>query len=222
MKSLKLLSKITLCLFFFHSAYSQDNKKSTVDFDVTLTSNYIWRDFLFDYEAIQTNATYTYKDTGLYFNGWSSVGNTTGNDLQTTLTLGYTKSLKNLELGAALIFYHPTFSGSRELLISAGFPIKKINTSTNIYIADNKAVYFSVGIPEQRMFSINKYPVMFNTSLGYRANDIDVNNGFRDLNIGLSIPVETTNFTFSFYATYTNVLAQKRTRLQIGTNVYFK
>ena len=222
MKRIKLLSTIILCLFFFNNVSSQEDIKNKVDYDLTLTSNYIWRDFLFDYEAIQTNITFNYKKTGLYFNAWNSVGNTKGNDIQTTLTLGYTKALKNVELGAALILYHPTFPGSREILISAAFPIKKVNTFVNIYTADNEAVYFSVGIPGQKLFSIKRHPIVFNTSLGYRTNDITINNGFRDLNVGLSMPIETKQFTISFYSTYTNVLAQDRTRLQIGANVYFK
>ncbi len=222
MKKAKLLSVIILCALFFNNAFSQESIKNNVDYDVTLTSNYIWRDFLFDYEAVQTNVTFNYKDTGLYFNAWNSVGNIKNNDIQTTLTLGYTKTLKNIELGTALILYHPTAPGSREVLISATFPIKNISTAINLYAANNEAVYFSLGIPGQKLFSIKKHPIIFNTSLAYRTNDIPINNGFRDLNVGISTPIETKYFTISIYSTYTNVLAQNRTRLQVGANVSFK
>ena len=222
MKRFNSISILILSLLFFNNISSQEDVKNKVDYDITLTSNYIWRDFLFDYEALQTNITFNYKDTGLYFNAWNSVGNTGGNDLQTTLTLGYTKSYKNIEFGTALILYHPTFPGSREILISTTFPIKKINTSVNLYAADNEAIYFTIGIPGQKLFTLKKYPIIFNTSLAYRTNDIAINNGFRDLNVGISMPIETKHYTFSIYSTYTNVLAQDRTRLQVGANVYFK
>jgi len=223
MKKTNKILLTTLFLAFTNTLFAQE-KSNNIDFSIGTTTNYIWRDAVTNYSAIQPSVTYTFKNADLYLNIWNSFGaRSNTNDLETSVTLGGSIfNNENIELSTAFIFYASPFPNFGEFMTSIAFPIKNSKPILNMFFTDKRAIYTSFGILEHEIFHIKNSIVLLDTSFSYRFNDIEINNGFRDFNIGISTPVDFKHFTASIYTRLTRIIDLKSNHMQFGVNFNFK
>lgn len=197
------------------------------------TTNYIWRDAVGNYSALQPSASYTFGKTGFSLNFWSSFGtryNT--NDLEISVTLSYTflvtKQL-NLSLGVIhyptsvlasdnnTVFFAKNFSEFFFAISTPGF----LQANLYTYITNKGVIYSNIAVAKTLPVG-KKYNLDLNASLGHRIQGFHRHNGFRDANFTVSAPVNTPYVDLGLFASVTYVVRRETTHYQAGINFVFK
>ncbi len=203
---------------------------NALQFQLYTTTNYIWRDIVSDYEAIQPSVTYTFTRIGLSLNVWNSVGmDPKTNDLETSITLNYDYALNDdLLFSIAGIYYYAPVSIAEKLDNTNFYEVmgsiqysKPWNPRLSIYINDNKALYTIFNIRET-IFNWKGYPIDINGSIAYRSN-ADEANGLRDsvLSIATSKNI-SQGISASLTAGIVYVIREKVSSYQIGLTIAFE
>lgn len=208
-----------------------------------LTSNYIWRDAISNYSAIQPSAGYTFGNSGFSFNFWSNYGtNSKTNDLEIATTVSYSHALSdqsNIFFGY-IHYLAPILeegvnensqrtynedTNSSEVMLGVSFPFHSLNISQTNFFSNTRELYSNLGIGKQFNFYKNQQFTV-NTSLGYRAGSSSTDegggNGFRDLVFSLSYPIQTKHTTFNVYISSTHILKTREGAYQLGIDFTFK
>ncbi len=193
------------------------------------TTNYIWRDAITDYAAIQPSATYSFGNSGFSVNFWSSYGvHYKTNDLEISTTFSYGFSVTE-GLSANVGFVHyvaPILSSGSGFNMDTNFSeyffgISLSQASLSVFMKNNGGIYSNLSF--SRSIAIHdKLSLTLNSSLGYRTNDPSDAGGFRDLNFTVSLPLKLKYINFGLFSSVTRVVEAKVTAYQVGINFQFQ
>ena len=196
------------------------------------TSNYIWRDAISNYAAIQPSATYTFGKSGFSMNFWSSFGaNYETSDLEISTTLNYNFSVtKQVNANFGLIHYIAPilsdgvnyFLGTNfsEFFIGINFP-NFLQTNLNVFITDAGVIYQNISFG-QNIPVFKNHVLTVNSSLGYRINETFNTNGFRDFNFTISMPLKFKYINLVLFSSFTHVIKPNINTYQVGINFVFQ
>ena len=186
---------------------SIERPKNVTNLSITATSNYIWRDIVTNYGAIQPSTDYVFGKSGFSLNIWSSFGiNHDTNDLEISSTLNYNWDISkhiNTSIGG-VYYYAPAIEGVSnsnfgELYLNVTLPKVVLQPSATIFVSDAKAFYTRITMAHQ-LYSWKRNTISLDGSLGYRFNDSNDNNGVRDINLGASASFELNDLTITLFS----------------------
>lgn len=210
--------------------FSSDSKTRTnINFQIYATTNYIWRDDILDYAAIQPSTTYSFGQSGLSLNVWGSVGaGFETNNLEGSLTFNYTQAVsKNVTASFGMVYYYaPVIEGLSnsnfgEIYTSIALPSIFLQPSITSFVSDQGAVYSSFS-SSQQLYGWKSGDVGFNGALGHRFNDVTDNNGFRDLSFGVYTTFQIVDGMVRISLQSTRILPQSTIHFQVGINIALK
>lgn len=213
---------------------SSRNLLENLSVSAMYTSNYIWRDYIFDYPAIQPSIDYTLGESGFSFNLWGSFFvMDDSSDIQISPSAYYSNGLgNNFVYTLGLIQYlNPSkyMPRSSEFILNLGLPNLPLSPSLNNYVHYNKNADLDAAITVYSLFALehsftlnNDKSLLVNSSLGARFNsEIDTKEILRDFNFGLSMPFEGKRMTFILFSSYTYAFqleVNKQNNFQAGIN----
>ncbi len=221
LEKLKLQSK--------KEAGSNPIAKHNMNFEVLATTNYIWRDVVYNYPAIQPSTNYTFGDSGLSLNLFSSFGvNYDTNDLEISPTLRYNYPISkhiNISLGGAY-YYAPTIEGIENSNFGEAFatmvcPTTLLRPNVSVFVSDSGAFYTALAL-EKELYSWKNNGISVTGSLGHRCNDIKETTGLRHLNLGASASFESTYTAINIFLSATQLIQQNTIHVQTGVNFMLK
>lgn len=200
------------------------NLNADLSFQLDFTSRYIWRGFdLNPHEqpALQPSINYTFKDTGLTFNIWSSISfaDKEVNEIDFTLTYTFLDS-DIFSLSAGFINYSWFFADNfkikddttQEIFISADLKDIFLNPGLCIYydFGNGDGFYILTKVSQRIKISKSGGIDLF-VSLGYNGGQWLADGaepGFSDMNLGISYPFYLKYFKITPFINYTNVLME--------------
>ncbi|MFC5045265.1 hypothetical protein ACFSTE_17140 [Aquimarina hainanensis] len=207
---------------------------SVLDFQLYVTSNYIWRDIVTDYEAIQPSTTYTLYDTGLSLNIWTSFGiKSTTHNLETSVTMSYQNEIaRNISFSIGGVYYYAPADSALgveyntnfyEVTAGIGYT-KYLNPYLQIYVNNKEEIYTILTVNETLFKKKGKY-IDLSGSVAYRSNTVSIEgipatDGFRDATLRLAAHTtlhKKAVVSFSLGTTY--IIAEKTTHYQAGCNL---
>lgn len=209
--------------------------KGTTSASLQITSNYIWRDYIFDYWAIQPNTDYSFGESGFSVNFWSSFGvNYQTVDLQISSSVFYGDTIgKRIQYSIGLLHYlapvnvnlvDSTVSSYKtnfsEVTISFSRPDSLLSPRVISYVTNTGEVYSNFSINRDFLIS-KKRTISLLSSIGYRFGDLYENNGFRDFNFEISSPINLRYTSLLLYARFTHIIRPNLSRFQVGTVIAF-
>jgi hypothetical protein len=191
-------------------------------FQIDTVSRYIWRGFdLFapDNGAFQPSATYTFGDSGLSANVWTSfaLGDRSiyryDDEIDVTLTYVIPTS-DRFDLSVGLIHYGWYFdrnfalktSTTQELFLTAGWPQAPLRPSLSLYYDVNmgSGLYASLKVGQDIRLA-EKLAVTVTASIGYNSRQWIEGSGFSDLTLGASLPIKLGRVTLAPLVNWTIV-----------------
>lgn len=216
-------------------AKTESNKKATNNFSLStrLTSNYVWRDIISNYPALQPSASYSFGSTGFAFNFWSSYGTRRkSNDLEISTTFSYTYKLsKNSSFFVGYVYYLAPVLGNEndgynldtnfsEAMIGVNFNLMKFQVNNTNFFSNKGEWYSNLGFTRQ--VSVFQQPFTFQGSLGYRSGSKSINDGFRDFTCRVASPISIPYVKLNVFIAATTVLRTKKDAFQIGIDFTFQ
>ena len=167
------------------------------EFQIDFVTNYIWRDEIYDYPAIQPSVDYSFGESGFSMNIWSSIeADYETNNIEVVPSLSYGLDIKKLSFSSGLIFYTApedkpdTNSNSVEVMLASGLSTL-FNPTLEFYRdLEGGDIYLSFNI-EQAIISQEQFSFNINGHVGYGKEVTDVH-------VGLSLPFEFNNTTLGF------------------------
>ena len=216
------------------SISNQVSTKNNFSLSTRYTTNYIWRDIIARYPAIQPSATYTFGKSGLSLNFWSSYGTRSkSNDLEisTTISYSYTISEKSSLVVGYIYYLGPILGNARvgyitdtnfsESMLGLRFKLFSLNTRVTSFLNNKGALYSNINLG--RGINIWKdQQFMLSASLGYRTGSNFLSKGFRDLTFRLATPIKSKYINFNLFLSSTKILKTKWKGYQIGIDFNFK
>ncbi len=164
-----------------------------LSFSMDWTSKYIWRDFVFGYNAVQPSLDIGFGDAPLAVNLWQSIGKDTSKlDLQHALTLVSEAQFSSALSGSFGLVYYVTVENSSEvpdghsseLLVSLN-AATFLEPSVSFYLSNTREVY-GVTALSRCLASSDHLVITLYGSLGYRLNAEDKSkNGIRNVDLEL-------------------------------------
>jgi len=203
-------------------------KQSTTEFMVEYTSNYVWRDYDYDFAAFQPSVTHNFGSSGLSIGIWTSIGASYDtDDIEVIPSISYDFDIKSVCLSMGLLYYtapvDPSSIGNTnftELYISSSFTSLLFNPVIEAYYDTNGPLYMSLAA-EQKLVTLGKHNLSMFSSVGYRQNSTEGDNGFREFNIGISFPIELKYANLSLFGKLTNLISEDINKIQVGVSVEF-
>lgn len=226
---------------FFCLILTPLNLLADFSFKADLASRYIWRGFdLNPYRkpVLQPEVTYTFGNSGLAVNLWSSFSFERKEANEIDLILAYSRKLaENLRVQLGVIHYAWHFvedfcfkdDTSQEIFLGvelAEFFLKP--SLTAFYDFTQGDGLYLLGKAEYSLRLLSSVRTDFWVSLGYNGGQWlaeGVDPGFSDLNLGLAVPLEIGDFRIENFINYTIVLLDaigRENHLWYGISVAYK
>lgn len=192
---------------------------------IDVTTNYIWRDYVYRYAAFQPSTTYSFRESGFSLNIWSSFElyhKTTELEISSTLSYDFAIS-KSINSSVGLIYYCASVPADffGEVLVGFSFPTLIFEPSIDVYTTNTGVVYTSINL-EKQLCEIKNSSIVLNSSFGHRVNDSSAYNGFRNLNLGISTSFSIGDFELSPFSSGTYLIDSSDIFYQAGLSVILK
>ncbi|MDO5970504.1 hypothetical protein Q4Q35_11870 [Flavivirga aquimarina] len=203
--------------------------KNNIGFEVLATTNYIWRDLVSGYPAIQSNTNYAFGKSGFSINIWSSFGaDYDTNDLEISSALNYNYAIsKRVTTSLGVVYYYaPAIAGLRnsnfgEVYTGIALPSTFLQPNITVFVSDSGSFYTSLALQKQ-LYSWKKNSMAITGSLAHRFNNTKETNGWRDFNLGVSTSFTRNTLTISIFLRTTRIIEQNTNHIQAGMNFILK
>lgn len=193
MKKQIILAQI-LIMYMATTLFCIAQEANSIDTKIIYTSNYIWRDNVSNYQAIQPIVAYTLEDIGLLFQLETSIGITkrSGNiEVNPSVTYSYSVN-KSLELSSGVVGY---FSGNLpgnndyfEFFQSMLMPTLFLSPEVTMYYSYTNSIYGTIYFEQTISVSKNFEPLIYG-SLEFRIGDFQQSDGVSALVFGVRKPI---------------------------------
>ena len=186
---------ILITILFLSSSCSAQNDNKTV-LNIKYCTNYVWRDDIADFQALQSTTTYTTKNEKWQFDIVTSMElYYKSNDIEITPGIRHIyTSEKNIRFSSGLWYYFVgdiggedptiTFEAYEEINFMAFF----LNPIFTLYLSDIGEGYTTIYFSQSLASKKENEPYVY-TLLGYRFGGIQLRNGFREIVLGVGYPL---------------------------------